>query len=85
MYIKKTIANKRRRIPSIRETTFEAAPSKNISLERSTRRRVVSMTRGRSIRRVERASVIGMRIAVIQSMRSMFAIFEPITFPSAIS
>jgi hypothetical protein len=43
------------------------------------------MTRGRSIRSVDRASVIGMRIAVSQSMRRIFAILEPITFPSAIS
>jgi len=56
-----------------------------MSLARSQRRRVTKIETGISKNRVVRESTTGAIITVIQRMRNIFAIFEPRTFPIAIS
>jgi len=70
--------------PSIRPIMFLSALSKSISLTRSARSIVESMTIGRSKNLVVRESATGAITAVTQSMRNTLAILEPRTFPIAI-
>ncbi len=72
-------------IPSIRQMMLPIALSRSISLTRSPRRSVVSITTGRSKNLVVRERVTGAIIAVTQRMRNILAILEPRTLPTAIS
>lgn len=72
-------------IPSIRPIIFLFAPSRKLSLTRTRKRRLVRITIGRSKNLVVRESAIGNIQALTQRIRSTFAIFEPRTFPIAIS
>ncbi len=72
-------------IPSIRPIIFVLAPSRKLSLTRTTKRRLIRITIGRSKNLVVRESTIGNMQALTQRIRSTFAIFEPRTFPIAIS
>lgn len=72
-------------IPSIRLITFEGAPSIQASDARTRRSIVVRMTTGRSKNLVVFVSIIGAMIAVSQSMKNIFTILDPRTFPIAIS
>lgn len=64
---------------------FSLAQSNNTSLARSANRSVAKIETGISKNRVERESTTGAIITVIPSMRNIFAILDPRTFPMAIS
>lgn len=79
------MAKIRRTIESTRPIRFEISPSRKVSLTSRASRRVTRILTGRSKNRVPYESVIGATIAVTQRMRNILAIFEPSTFPIAIS
>lgn len=72
-------------IPSIRLMMFLELPSRNTSLTRTRNKRLVRITIGRSKKRVVRERIIGDINEAIPRIRNIFAIFDPSTFPIAIS
>lgn len=72
-------------IPSIRPIIFCPAPSRNISLTRIRRKRLVNITIGRSKNLVVFERISGDIQALAHRISKIFAIFEPRTFQIAIS
>ena len=80
-----TIATVNRIIPSIRLMELFKSPSRNLSLTITRNIKLVNITIGKSKNRVVRVSTIGYIHALIQRISATFAIFDPRTFPMAIS
>ena len=72
-------------MPSIRLIILPEAPSRNLSLTRTRKSKLIRITIGRSKNRVVFESTIGNILALTQRIRNIFAIFEPRTLPIAIS